>query len=128
VTVFMDACFSGASRTTDTYEVQNLVAMKGALIAPQVSQPWLDNPKFTVFTSSDYNETSLGFDDAGHGLFTYFLCAGLQGKADQNADKKITMNELKDYVIYNVTENSRNSFGIQTPQFHGDGEMVLTEF
>ncbi len=128
VTIFLDACFSGVSRTTETYETQNLVAMKGVSIKPKIMQPWQDNPNFTVFSSSGYEETSLGFDLAETGLFTYFVCAGLMGNADTDKNQKITSKELKDYVSKNVKETSIKIHGIQTPQFHGNENVILTEY
>ena len=128
VTVFIDACFSGASRSSETYKLNNLVAMKGVRIAPRITSPWDDNPHFTVFSSSSYEETSLGFDPSETGLFTYWLCAGLQGKADADGDKKITAGELSRYVNRQVTESSVKIRGIQTPQFHGNELLILTEY
>jgi uncharacterized caspase-like protein len=129
VTVFLDACFSGISRSSENYEAENLIAMKGGVVInPVVDQPWISNPGFMVFTSSGYDQTSLGLDQAETGLFTYYLCAGLQGKADDNNDKKITSGELSRYVIEKVKESSMKIRGLQTPQFHGDENIVLTEY
>lgn len=128
VTVFLDACFSGASRGSGTIKSENLVAMKGVVIKPTVEHPWDTNPEFTVFTSSDYDQTSLAFDPAETGLFTYYLCAGLQGKADTNGDQKITSGELKRYVTERVQESSVKIRGLQIPQFHGDESTVITEY
>ena len=127
-TVFMDACFSGVSRPTETQEIQNLVAMKGVAIKPRVEQPWENNPNFSVFASSSFDETSLGFDPSQTGLFTYFVCAGLQGNADFNKDGKITTGELSHYVIENVVATSVKILGKQTPVFNGNKNEVLTEY
>jgi len=54
VTIFMDACFSGASRGSEQYKTENLTAMKGIRIKPNVDQPWIADPAFTVFTSSEF--------------------------------------------------------------------------
>jgi len=128
VTVFIDACFSGASRSSETFKPDNLVAMKGIRIKPNVSSPWNDNPRFTVFSSSSFDETSLAFDPSETGLFTYYLCAGLQGKADANGDKKITSGELERYISEQVKESSMKIRGLQSPQFHGDETIILTEY
>ncbi len=128
VTVFIDACFSGISRTTETFSPQNLVSMRGVRIKPKIEQPWEGNPSFSVFTSSNFDETSLGFDPSQTGLFTYYLCAGLQGKADANGDKKITASELAAYISDNVQSTSQKIAGLQSPQFFGNGDLVLTEF
>jgi hypothetical protein len=125
VTIFIDACFSGVSRATETYNMQNLVAMKGVSIKPKLKQPWIDNPDFTVFTSSAFNETSLGYDPSQSGLFTYFVCAGLLGEADADTDGNITSGELKNYVIQNVSETSVKIRGQQTPRFYGNEDKIL---
>lgn len=127
-TVFVDACFSGMSRKTESFETKNLVSMKGVRIKPEIIQPWENNPTFSVFSSSDFNETSLGFDQSKTGLFTYFLCAGLQGEADSNKDKKITNGELSHYVINRVKSMSQKLIGLQSPQFFGNKDQVLAEY
>lgn len=46
----------------------------------------------------------------GHGVFTYFLLRGLQGAADQNSDKLVTIKEVVDYLDRNVPayQNDQN--------------------
>ena len=128
VTLFMDACFSGVSRNSETYKAENLVAMKGIKIRPVVGQPWETDTNFTVFSSSGFDQTSLAFDPSETGLFTYFLCAGLQGKADLNGDHVITSGELEEYVISKVQETSVKISGLQVPQFHGNRLIPLVEY
>jgi len=126
VTVILDACFSGGSRKTEKVETENLIAQKGVKVRPK--NTWLGDPNFTIISSSTGEETSLGFETSETGLFTYYLCAGLQGKADANNDRTITVGELKQYVIKNVTETSKKISGIQTPIFSGDENLVLTRY
>jgi len=126
ITLFMDACFSGFSKQSDKIKSENLIAQKGVIIKPK--KLWLNNPKFTVFTSSTGSETSLGFDPTETGLFTYYLCAGLQGKADANGDRKITSGELRDYIQRNVKTTSQQISGLQSPEFTGDENRVLVEY
>ncbi len=128
VTVFIDACFSGVSRSSESNEAHNLIAAKGVRIKPKVSEPWLTNPGFSVYSSSDFDQTSLGFDASGTGLFTYYLAAGLQGKADANGDNKITAGELSDYISQNVSETSVKIRGLQTTHFNGNRDTVLVRF
>jgi hypothetical protein len=127
VTIFMDACFSGVSRNSEAYKAENLVAMKGIKIRPVVGQPWETDPDFTLFSSSDFDQTSLAFDPSETGLFTYFLCAGLQGKADLDGDLIVTSGELEQYVIKNVQETSVKINGLQVPQFHGNRQIPLVD-
>lgn len=126
VTVILDACFSGGSRNTEKIRTENLIAQKGVKVKPK--NTWLSDPNFTIISSSTGEETSLGFDATETGLFTYYLCAGLQGKADSNNDKVITLGELKSYVIQNVTETSKKISGLQTPIFSGDDSVVITKY
>lgn len=127
VTVFMDACFSGMSKSSDLYKPENLVAMKGVKIKPGIAQPLTDKG-FTVVASSAYDQSSLAFDPSETGLFTYFLCAGLQGKADADGDHVVTMGELEIYITSNVRETSVKIRGLQEPQFSGDKTIKLVEF
>lgn len=123
VTVILDACFSGGSRPSDMYKSESIANQK--LVMPDLNsmeQPWLDNPNFRVFTSSKGNQTSLGYDQSMSGLFTYFLAIGLQGDADKNADNKVTMNELVEFVTANV---EKESLGSQTPQFYGNSDFII---
>jgi uncharacterized caspase-like protein len=126
ITVILDACFSGSSRQSTKIKEENLVAQKGVII--KAKKHWLDNEAFTMINSSTGTETSLGYDASETGLFTYFFCAGLQGKADENEDKIINLGELKRYVYKNVTENSQRMTGLQTPEFSGDEEGILVEY
>jgi len=126
VTIFMDACFSGFSKPTQRISAENLIAQKGIKVKPK--NLWRNNPKFTVYASSTAEETSLGFDVSETGLFTYYLCEGLTGKADTNLDKKITSGELRDYVAKKVKETSVKISGLQTPEFIGNENRVLVEY
>lgn len=123
VTVILDACFSGGSRPSESYKSESIANQK--LVMPDLramEQPWLDNPNFRVFTSSRGDQTSLGYDLSRSGLFTYYIACGLQGDADLNADKKITMAELVEFVTAGV---DKESAGSQTPQFYGNKDFII---
>ena len=128
VTVILDACFTGSSRASTTFMAENVSNTKGTIIKPRINQPWQTNPNFRVFASSRDDQTSLGFDESGTGLFTYYLAIGLQGDADLDKDGKITANELKTFVTDNVSETSVKIRGQQTPQFFGNDEFTIVEF
>ena len=57
-----------------------------------------------VFTSSDAGETSQESKEwgGGHGVFTWALLEGLNGKADSNRDRVITTDELFQFVSQTV--------------------------
>ncbi|HPQ35574.1 MAG TPA: caspase family protein [Tenuifilaceae bacterium] len=126
VTVILDACFSGASRSSVKMATENLIGQKGVRVRPK--NTWLGDPNFTVISSSTGEETSLGFDDTETGLFTYYMAAGLQGAADANGDKVITLGELREYVVNNVKITSSKILGQQTPIFHGDDSRVMATY
>jgi hypothetical protein len=126
VTVILDACFSGGSRSSEKIRAENLIAQKGVII--KAGKPWLENENFTMINSSLGMETSLGNDQSQTGLFTYYLCAGLQGKADENGDRKVSFGELKKYVIQEVKSHSVKISGIQTPEFSGKDETIMVEY
>lgn len=128
ITVILDACFSGSSRTSSIHIAENLSGTKGVRIRPREVQPWENNPNFRVFASSEDEQTSLGLDEAGTGLFTYYIALGLQGDADLDADGIITANELNKYVTDKVSETSERIRGKQTPQFFGNDDFILVEF
>ena len=94
---------------------------------PELSnRPWDTNPNFRLFTSSSGEQTSLGYDQAQSGLFTYFLAVGLQGEADSNDDGIIMIEELVTYVTDSVSREAKNiRGGAQTPEFFGNRNMVI---
>ena len=49
----------------------------------------------------------------GHGLFTYVLAEGIQGKADKDKDGFVKTNELADYIEDTVPELAEKVFGRQ---------------
>ena len=53
-------------------------------------------------------------------FFSYYLINGLEGLADANSDKKVSMAELKMYVVQNV-EQQITDFNLEdrTPVFDG---------
>ena len=54
-----------------------------------------------VFSAAQGNETAYPYDKHRHGMFTYYLLKKLQeSKGD------VTMSELRDYVVKNVTQQS----------------------
>ncbi|MBP3518793.1 MAG: caspase family protein [Parabacteroides sp.] len=124
-TVFIDACFSGLGKFSQSGTPLNLMHTKGVKVKPLLYQPWLMNPNFRVFTSSSVNQAALVLDEAHTGLFTYFLAIGLRGKADLNADGHVTADELYQYIYSNVSENSKKIYQEQTPCFYGDDSFIL---
>jgi len=108
VTVFLDACFTGANR-------ENEMLLAGARpVSIQLKNNYVNN--VTVFSATSNNEISSSYPKNKHGLFSYFLMKGMQGKADTNKDNKLTINELFDYTKKNVSRIAGTLDREQTPQ------------
>lgn len=104
VTVFLDACFSGAGRN------QGLLAMRGVKIRARKAQPIKGN--MVVFSSSTGLESSGPFHEQKHGLFTYFLL-----KKIQESRGIFTYGDLSDYIRDNVRlESVLSNSKEQTPE------------
>ena len=122
VTLFFDTCFSGTSRENETL----LASAKPIRI---LSSDETETPEnFTIFTSSLMNQISSGYKEANHGLFSYYLMKGLEGKADTNNDKKITNGELYSYLDENVSEIAAELGRQQNPSLAGDPNKVLSRY
>lgn len=90
VTVFLDACFSGAQRGEGM-----LTAARGVAIAPREETPQQGNT--IVFSAASGKETAWPYNEKGHGLFTYFLLKKLRESKGET-----TLGELDDYIQRNV--------------------------
>ena len=121
VTMFFDTCYSGQTRSE-----QMLVA---GLRPVRIVANEQDTPNnFTIFTASNYDQTSGSINEAEHGIFSYYLMLGLEGKADENSDKKITNGELISYLKNNVTQEAFSQNRSQEPMLSGDPDKVLISF
>lgn len=102
VITFADTChsygFSGARAGAGSRRTNNLIN--------QYLQRYASKGQRAVITASDISESS--FEDAkwgdGHGVFTYFLLQGLEGKADANHDGVVTAGELFAYLKQSVPQ------------------------
>ncbi|MBP5772354.1 MAG: caspase family protein [Bacteroidaceae bacterium] len=93
VTLFMDACFSGARRGDGM-----LVSARSVAIKAKTEQP-LGN--MVVFSAAQGDETAYPYAEKGHGLFTYFLLKKLkETKGD------IDYGTLSEYIRKEVTRKS----------------------
>ena len=117
VTVFLDTCYSGKTRSEETLIASRPVEIK----AKKQSVP----NGFTLFSAAGADETSNPLYEAKHGIFSYFLMKGMEGEADINNDNQITANELHYYLKENVAQHSDDE---QTPELQGDKDRVLVQF
>ena len=122
LTVVIDACFSGLSE-------------KGMLISDispvfiDVKNPVIAGKNTTVFTSATGEQVSSWYRNKKHSLFTYYFLKALNGEADKNGDKKLTLGEIRDYIDDNVPYMARRlNNREQTPQFIGDESKIIVEY
>jgi len=114
VTVFLDACFSGANRESE------MLLTDARPLMIEVKSPIAKG--ITVFSATGTNEISSAWRDKKHGLFSYFLMKGMQGQANVNKDNKLTIKELGDYIHQKVSEQAGYLDREQTPEMISDDE------
>ena len=122
VTMFLDTCYSGVSRDEQTL----LASARPIRIVADEQEGIPDN--FTIFTASQVEQISSGLKEANHGIFSYYLMKGLEGKADSNQDKKITNGELLAYMDENVSQKAAEQGRQQNPSLAGDPDKVLISY
>ena len=118
VTIFLDSCYAGVGRAG-----QSLIASARPISLKANTQKFPEN--FTVLTASSAEQISSSSNDLKHGIFSYYLMKGMEGKADSNKDGKITLGELHNYLYENVTRQASLSNRKQQPQLSGDANRVL---
>jgi len=110
VTLFIDACFSGESRS------QEMLIAGIRPISIKIKNPILTTENMAVFSASTGEQYSSAYPEKQHGLFTYFLLKGLKGEAT-GSDKEITLDELQNYIRENVSNTAGYLDKEQTPTF-----------
>lgn len=106
-----DACKSGS--------VRNKENQQNAVIKSEKS---FSKEEIVVFTSSRTDQLSIEFAALRHGLFTYYILKGIDGAADDDGDKVITVKELYNYTRQQMITLTN---GAQVPVMWGrfDGSM-----
>jgi len=93
ITIFMDACFSGAQRSGEMLASARSVAVS--------AKPGKPTGSMVVFSAAQGDETAFPYREKGHGLFTYFLL-----KKIQETKGDVTLGDLGDYIIKQVQQQS----------------------
>ena len=93
VTVFLDACFSGAKREGDM-----LASARGIALKANRGEP-VGN--MIVFSAAQGDETAFPYKKEGHGLFTYYLLKQLK-----ETKGEVTLKQLGDYIAERVSQKS----------------------
>jgi uncharacterized caspase-like protein len=83
--LFVDACYSGGLSEE---------SLDGSVPRESDGSP----RKFFALFSSAPQQQSFESLDLQHGVFSYFLAEGLSGRADANADQRVTIQELVSFI------------------------------
>lgn len=118
VTMILDACYSGQSRSGET-----LVASARPVTLKTENKLFPEN--FIVMTASQNDQISSSNLDLKHGIFSYYLMKGMEGDADSNKDGKITLGEMQVYLVEHVGRHAGMMSRKQEPQLVGDANRVL---
>lgn len=122
VTVFLDTCYSGVTRNKETLMASARpirIQVKNNLNIPE---------NFTIFSASQLNEISSGIESVKHGVFSYYLMKGFEGKADLNQDNEVTNDELMNYLNTNINKEAAKIGRIQNPSFFGNTNETLINY
>ena len=118
----LDSCSSGVltrikgGRKVKPFLIDRSAAVKG----------------YAVLTASAATEDAQESDRIRASYFTHYLVAGLRGAADNNRNRRVTINEAYDYAYQQTLKISQNSYsGPQHPSFDlnvkGAGSLVLAD-
>jgi hypothetical protein len=118
VTLFIDSCYSGSTRSGET-----LLASARPIVLKANENIFPGN--FTVITASSLDQISSSSPELKHGIFSFYVMKGLEGAADLDGDGKITAGELQNYLMDMVPRHAMKMNRKQEPQLVGDAERVL---
>jgi hypothetical protein len=109
VTVIVDACFTGLTRS-------HAALTPGARpVVVSIEHPALRKENMAVFAAAHGDQTASDYPPKRHGLFTYFVLDGLRGAADADGDRRITVAELERYATRRVRETAGTMDREQSP-------------
>lgn len=111
--LFADACFAGT--------------MKESIIKKQQKSKKNNKEEvnIAVMMSCKGDETSLEMGSLKQGVFTYYLIKGLEGEANRDGNKYITIQELFYYIYQKVKDKTTNGNNKQTPELFGSFDLRL---
>jgi uncharacterized caspase-like protein len=120
-TLFVDACFSGYSRSNE------LLVADARLLSVEVDLA-AGAGAAAVLASSGPDDISVAIETnkVRNGAFSYMLMRGLEGAADEDGDGAITVGELFGFVRAEVPRHAQTPGGRQVPWYNGaDADRVL---
>ena len=121
VVMLLDTCYSGTAGGRTFTRMQ----VRATGLNDQFLERLTRSRGRVIMTASGPNEVALELSKLGHGLFTYHVLEGLNGKADRNGDGIVTVSELYEYVEDQVDRAARLAGGRQRPLMKGEIEGTL---
>jgi hypothetical protein len=119
VIMFIDSCYSGQSRTGEAL----LASARPIAVLAKQATSFPQN--FTVISASAPDQISSSSPELKHGIFSYYLMRGMEGDADANKDKQITVGEMQEYLAEKVSSRALGMNRTQQPQVVGNPSRVL---
>jgi hypothetical protein len=117
--MLLDSCYTAATEN-----------QKNRTDDPRTEISWekLSGEGRVIISASDGKQCSLKLEEYQHRVFSYYLLEGLKGKADENRDGVVMLDEIWDYVNVQVTETSQQAGNPQNPVLMGKitAEIPLT--
>ena len=117
VMVFLDACFSGVSRSNEML----IAGTRSVIIKPESSA--FSGKNVAVLAASSNDEYSSAYPEKYHGLFTYYLLKALKENAYNLPS--MTVNELYEKVHSDVVKRAGYLDKQQTPSLQGNNKERL---
>jgi uncharacterized caspase-like protein len=121
--VLLDACHSGSSSAS---LLPAPPAADAASVNSAAAAVALRDQRITLMTSSSADEYSYEHPSLGHSAFAYAFLEGLDGGADFNGDRSITLFEMNLYLTQRVEELTKGRQHPFTP-VNLFGNVVLYE-
>lgn len=123
IVMLLDACHAGAAGLGRFTGKRGLYLAETNRLLARLAET---KPGLAVLSASSASESSNESQQwgGGHGVFTFHLTEGLQGRADADRDGLITIRELYDYVYLRVSDDTA---GQQHPELKGtfDNQMPV---
>ncbi len=118
LTVVLDACYSGSSKSG-----QALQAVKAILAEPKRLQA---PERSVIISAASGRQTAFMDDQSGHSLLTFYLLKGLSGEADSNHNNEVDTGELQQYLAREVNRKAlRLHEQPQNPQVKGQPRVLI---
>lgn len=122
LTVVIDACFSGSSDKGTLLAQTSLARIKS-------ETGKLNDPNAVVLTAATGDQVASWYPDQYHSLFTYYFLKALQGAANVDRNKELTLEELRIYLDEEVPYMARRLKNrIQTPEINGQGGKIIVQY